>query len=110
APDAVVTVSVECSDPVRVHVTVRNVGLSGLPAGVPVDVYNGSNKIGSVTTTQPLGPGQSETIVFTVPTGSGGQSDTYSAKIAQDPTNKTFNECREDNNDAAGATAECGPK
>lgn len=110
APDAVVTVSVECSDPIRVHVTVRNVGLSGLPAGVPVDVYNGSSKIGSVTTTQPLGPGQSETIVFTVPTGSGGQSDTYSAKIAQDPTNKTFNECREDNNDAAGATAECGPK
>jgi hypothetical protein len=110
APDAVVSVSVECSDPVIVHVTVRNVGLSGLPAGVPVDVYNGSNKIGSVVTTQPLGPGQSETIAFSVPSGSGGQSDTYSAKVAQDPTNKTFNECREDNNDATGAKADCGPK
>ncbi len=109
APDAVVTVSVECSDPVIVHVTVRNIGLSGLPAGVPVDIYNGSNKIGSVTTTQPLGPGQSETIQFSVPAGSGGQSDTYSAKIDQG-TNKTFNECREDNNDAAGAKADCGPK
>ncbi len=110
APDAVVTVSVECSDPVIVHVTVRNVGLSGLPAGVPVDVYNGSNKIGSVVTTQPLGPGQSETIQFSVPAGSGGQNDTYSAKIAQDPNNKTFNECREDNNDAIGVKAECGPR
>ena len=109
APDAVVTVNVECSDPVIVHVTVRNIGLSGLPAGVPVDVYNGSNKIGSVTTTQPLGPGQSETIAFSVPAGSGGQNDTYSAKIDQG-TNKTFNECREDNNDALGAKADCGPK
>ncbi len=109
APDAVVTVNVECSDPVIVHVTVRNIGLSGLPAGVPVDIYNGSNKIGSVTTTQPLGPGQSETIAFSVPAGSGGQNDTYSAKIDQG-TNKTFNECREDNNDALGAKANCGPK
>ncbi|MEZ4219988.1 MAG: FG-GAP-like repeat-containing protein [Polyangiaceae bacterium] len=110
APDAVVTVNVECSDPVVVHVTVRNIGLSGLPAGVPVDVYNGNTKIGTVTTTQPLGPGQSETIAFTVPSGAGGQADTYSATIAQDPNNKTFNECREDNNDAIGAKADCGPK
>ncbi|MEZ4221941.1 MAG: FG-GAP-like repeat-containing protein [Polyangiaceae bacterium] len=110
APDAVVSVFVECSDPVIVHVTVRNIGLSGLPAGVPVDVFNGNTKIGSVTTTQPLGPGQSATIPFSVPSGSGGQADTYSAKVAQDPNNKTFNECREDNNDAIGAKAECGPK
>jgi len=108
APDAVVSVKVSCTDPVVVHVTVRNVGLSGLPAGVPVDVYNGTNKLGSVTTTVPLGPGQSETIDFTVPSGGGTKTDTYSAKIAQDPNNKTFNECREDNNGADGK-AECGP-
>jgi len=110
APDAVVTLAVECSDPVVLSVTVRNVGLSGLPAGVPVDVFNGSTKIGSVVTTQPLGPGQSETIKFSVPASSGSQADSYNAKIAQDPNNKTFNECREDNNGAGGAKAECGPK
>ena len=109
APDAVVSVEVECSSPVVVRVTVRNIGLSGLPAGVPADVYNASNKIGSVTTTHPLGPGQSETMAYSVPAGSGGQSDTYSAKVTQGAT-KAFNECREDNNDATGATANCVPK
>lgn len=110
APDAVVSISVECADPVIVQVTVRNIGLSALPAGVPVDVFAGPNRIGSVVTTLPLGPGQSETIEFVVPAASGGQGDTYTARIAQDPTNKTFNECRENNNDAAVAVADCGPK
>lgn len=113
APDAVVSVTVQCSTPIVVTVTIRNIGLAGLPAGVTAGVFVGSGasatQIGTVITTKPLLAGQSQVLQFAVPPGSGGQGDAYSARILIDPNNKTFNECRDDNNQSTPATASCGP-
>jgi hypothetical protein len=113
APDVVVSISVGCGNPVVIQVTVRNIGLAGLPPGVEVGVYvkqGGSDVLlGSVFTTKTLLAGQSEVLDFTVPGGAAGSSDTFVAKIIIDPNNKTFNECREDNNESPPVTGSCGP-
>ncbi len=113
APDATVKIDVTCSNPVVVQVTVRNIGLSGLPAGVNVGIFlvsgGTATQIGTVTTTKPLLPGQTETIAFTVPSGAATGSDSFYAEILIDPLNKTFNECRDDNNKSATVKGQCGP-
>jgi hypothetical protein len=113
APDVTVSISVECSSPPVVQVSVRNVGLAGLPAGVVADVFvlqaGSETKIGSVTTTKPLLPGQTEVLAFPVPSGAGSSNDSYRARIFIDPNNKTFNECRDDNNQSGTVQASCGP-
>lgn len=112
APDAVVSVSVDCTDPIVVQVSVRNIGLAGLPAGVVAAVYSdagGGTLLGTVTTTKALLPGQTEVIPFTVPAGTASNKDLFYAAIVIDPAKKTFNECREDNNQSAKVQAKCGP-
>ena len=37
-------------------------------------------------------------------------NDTFVARILIDPMNKTFNECRDDNNESAPVTPKCGPQ
>jgi hypothetical protein len=113
APDVTVKVDVSCTNPIVVHVSVRNIGLAGLPAGVEVGVYLDAGgtptELGTVKTTKPLLPGQTEVLDFTVPTGAAQQSDGFFADVIIDPTNKTFNECRDDNNKSATVKATCGP-
>lgn len=109
APDVTVKISVSCTNPVVVHVTVRNIGLAGLPAGVNIGIYDSNGaQLGVVTTQKPLLPGQTELLDFTVPT-SATPASAYYAEVVIDPLNKTFNECRDDNNKSASAKAECGP-
>ncbi len=113
APDATVSLTVDCASPVVLHVSVRNIGLAGLPAGVKVGVYvvkNGTEtQLGTVTTTQPLLPGQTQVLDFAAPS-SVTKADTFIARIIIDPNNKTFNECRDDNNASQQVTASgCGP-
>jgi hypothetical protein len=113
APDVTVSIKVGCASPVVIQVTVRNIGLAGLPPGVEVGVYvkqGGSDVLlGSVLTTKTLLAGQSEVLDFTVPAGSATSADTFVAKVIIDPNNKTFNECREDNNESPPVTGSCGP-
>ncbi|MCA9592977.1 MAG: VCBS repeat-containing protein [Myxococcales bacterium] len=113
APDATVSISVDCTNPVVVHVSVRNIGLAGLPAGVTVGVFvnkgGTESQLGTVQTTKVLLAGQTEVIDFTVPGGSATNADTFFGRILIDPNNKTFNECRDDNNQSASVTATCGP-
>ncbi len=112
APDATVSITVVCVSPAVVKVSIRNVGLAGLPAGVEAGVYlvtSGETLLGSVETTHVLLPGQTEVIPFTVPAGQASSSDTFLGRIIIDPLNKTFNECRDDNNESAKVTAKCGP-
>ncbi len=112
APDVTVKVDVACTNPVIVKVSVRNIGLAGLPAGVVVGVFvdtGGGTQLGTVQTSKPLLPGQTEVISFTVPTGSAQKTDGFFARVLIDPNNKTFNECRDDNNQSATVKAKCGP-
>lgn len=111
APDATVSLSVPCVEPVVATVSVRNIGLASLPAGVTVGVYKkdamGDVLVGQGATANPLYPGQ--TAVFDVPldTLQAGTSDTFVARILIDPMNLTFHECREDNNDSADVKPSC---
>jgi hypothetical protein len=112
APDATISVAVVCVEPVVVKVSIRNIGLAGLPAGVEAGVYlvtSGETLLGSVKTTHPLLPGQTEVIDFQAAPGAASPGDDFIGRILIDPLNKTFNECRDDNNESAKATAKCGP-
>ena len=110
APDATVSLSVQCVTPVAMAVSVRNLGLAGLPAGVNVDVVKvGSPEtvLGTVSTSHPLLPGQTEVIPFVAPGGQATTTDTFLARIVIDPANPTFHECRDDNNESAPVQPEC---
>ena len=110
APDVIVDLDVECTDPVPMKVSVRNIGLSGLPAGVVVGIYKVGTPdvlLGQVSTTGPLLAGQTEVIEFVAPQGQATVSDTFFARIIIDPNNITFHECRDDNNESAHVKPDC---
>ncbi len=108
APDAVVSMTAECVTPVIAHVSVRNIGQSGLPAGVVVGVFvtPGDVQVGTATTTIGLLPGQTQTLTVNL-SAPATSSDTLYAKILIDPKNPTFHECREDNDQSAPVKAPC---
>jgi hypothetical protein len=111
APDPSVSLDVACSSPALLTVSVRNVGLAGLPSGVNVGIYKGSvsaaNQIGMVSTTRSLLPGQTDPLTFTVPSGMGTDMDTYVAQVIIPASNPTFHECTTANNTSNPATAKC---
>ncbi|MBW2528809.1 MAG: VCBS repeat-containing protein, partial [Deltaproteobacteria bacterium] len=109
APDAVVSLTAACVDPVAMQVSVRNIGLSGLPAGIDVEVVKTGSpevQLGIVTTTIPLMPGQTQVLDFTAPSGQATTSDTFVARILI-PSPPTFHECKEDNNESNPISPEC---
>jgi hypothetical protein len=98
APDAVVSLTADCVNPVTAHVSIRNIGQSGLPAGVVANVYDtpGDILVGTVTTTNPLLPGQTQTLDVTLGSPADKSSYFYAA-IYIDPKNPTFHECNDTN-------------
>jgi len=112
APDATLTLKVDCSSPVVLHAYLRNLGLAILPAGVEVGFYvkqGGSTDVllGKVSSTTALFPGQVSELTFSVPAAQGGVKDYYFARILIDPQNPTFHECRDTNNETSPMTANC---
>jgi hypothetical protein len=111
APDATVSLAVDCTDPVLAHVSVRNAGLAALPAGVNVGVFVRKNgvdtQVAQTATTHALFPGQTEKLDVALPSGQAQKSDSFVAKIVVDPNNVTFHECRDDNDESNVATASC---
>src|SRR5439155_3906904 len=67
APDAVVSLTVDCVEPRVLHPAVRNIGLASLPAVVKVETYRqqGNLLLGSAVTTRSLFPGHVEQITIT---------------------------------------------
>ena len=108
APDAVVALVVDCVNPPVAHVSIRNIGQSGLPAGVVAGVFitPGDIQVGKVTTTYALLPGQTQTLDVTLSSPATTQS-AYYAKIIVDPKNPTFHECRTDNDRSDNVTPAC---
>ena len=110
APDATVSLTVDCSSPVVAHASVRNVGLASLPAGVDVGIYvrvgNVDTLVGTTKTTHPLFPGQTEALVVTLDPNAG-LASIFVAKILVDPQNPTFHQCRDDNDESAAVTTHC---
>lgn len=110
APDATVSLSVECADPVPATVSVRNIGLSSLPAGVDVGVFTtkGGTEtlVGSTKTTHTLFPGQTEVLSLSLDP-SAPKEQTFLARILIDPQNPTFHECKADNNASSEVKPSC---
>jgi hypothetical protein len=108
APDAIVGISVDCASPVMAHVSIRNIGAAGLPAGVTAGVFvtPGDVQVGTVTTTVPLLPGQTQTLDVTLMSPAM-LSNTFYAKILIDPAHPTFHECRNDNDTSTNVMATC---
>ncbi len=113
APQALPALTVDCTSPVVAHVSVRNVGQSGLPANVKVGVYTqGSNvEVGTTSTTIPLLPSQTQNLTVTL-NGSATTAQSFYAKILIDSMHPTFHECRPDDVVSALARPVCtsGPK
>lgn len=110
APDATITLEVECLSPPLLHGFVRNVGAAILPSGVTVGFYavrTPEVMLGTATTSRPLFPGQVEDVTFAAPPGFDPSTDTFRAAIVIDPTMPTFRECRDDNNSSAPVMAAC---
>jgi hypothetical protein len=108
APDAVVALGVDCTSPVVAHVSVRNIGEAGLPAGVNAGVFitPGDVQVGQVTTTKTLLPGQSQELDVNLPAPASAQ-DLFYAQILLDLQRPKFHECREDNDKSDIAKAPC---
>jgi hypothetical protein len=108
APDAVVGLTVECVDPPIAHVAVRNLGQSGLPAGVVAAVFvtPGDVEVGRVTTARGLLAGQTELLEVTL-AAPATSADNFYAAIIVDPLNPTFHQCRADNDRSDTVRAAC---
>lgn len=112
APDAIVSLEADCTAPVKLHAYLRNFGLAILPAGVEVGFYlqtgTGDELLGTRTTPNALFPGQVAELVLEPASSTGAdKEDTFVARILTDPSNPTFHECREDNNESDPAKAQC---
>ena len=106
APDAVLTLEVECA-PAAVVANVRNVGAAILPAGVVVEIVHrsgGDAVLGTLTTTSSLFPGQVQQLRLPIDVD---PMDTFGGRIVIDPDARTFRECDETNNDAEDVTTTC---
>ena len=107
APDAIVSLSAACVSPIVLTVGVKNVGLAKLPAGVSVNVVTlpGNTSVGTVITTHPLTPGQTQELPLT--TTITDEMTQFQASIVIDPVNPTFHECNTNNDTSAVATPSC---
>ncbi len=112
APDATLSITVDCTDPVVLHGWLRNQGAALLPAGVEVGFFvertDGEELIGSDFSQGSVFPGQVAEVELTVDATAGVSAlDTFFARILIDPANPTFHECREDNNESDPVKAIC---
>ena len=114
APDLTVELSVGLGDclqeELQLIATVRNQGALGVPAGVPVQLYEGTDATGALIDTQPtpqaLLPGQQVEVVFTVDFPQGTPAKSYFVAVDGE-VGGTVIECDESNNTGATETEGC---
>jgi hypothetical protein len=106
APDPIVNLEASCTQPITLKVSVKNNGLATLPAGVQVDLFLAPDTlIDSLTTTQPLSPGQTQEIDYK--SSLLDTSLSFLATIYIDPQSPTFHECNDKNNSSPVETPVC---
>lgn len=108
APDAVVSLRIECTSPPRLVATLRNVGAGRLAAGVVVRFEHGEgaavSPIGTVTSRAALSPGQAVELPFALP-DTLEATDVFRAVI--EPDARTFRECDADNDSSELVRGSC---
>jgi hypothetical protein len=110
APDAQVSLRVECTAPLGLVATVRNQGPAPLPAGVEVGFFRREGGvdtlIGTGTTTGPTLPGRGNEVRLEAPADvPAGVS--FVARIQTDADAPLFRECDLDNNESEEAIPRC---
>jgi hypothetical protein len=100
----------KCSAELVLQATIYNEGALGVPAGVLVSFYEGTDntgmKLATLPTTEALLTGGSTTVKFTVDAPPQGQTKDYYVEVDQG-NDGIINECLEDNNGALVSDAEC---
>jgi hypothetical protein len=111
APQAIVSLTVDCTTPVLAHASVRNIGLASLPAGVTIGIFKHTaavdTQVGTGTTTQVLFPGQTQEIDVLVNAAMANSGDQFVAKVLIDPAMPLFHECDPSNNTSAVVSPLC---
>lgn len=94
----------------EVAATVRNEGSLGVPAGVEVALYSGTDAsgdlVGTRTTEDPLLPGEFTTVSWTI-AAPGGEPLQFFATVDELDDVSVISECNEDNNTGATETVSC---
>jgi hypothetical protein len=90
---------------------VRNEGSLGVPAGIEVNLYEGTDATGTLIgpslTQNPLLPGAFEQVSWTVPAPGGEPKNFFVAIDGVDTMTSAITECNEDNNTASTVTVAC---
>jgi hypothetical protein len=116
APDLTVELAIGvggCLDEeLNIIATVRNIGALGVPAGVEVSLFAGTDAtgdlIGTMPTPDPLLPGASVELVWVVEAMQGGAAQSYFVAVDGDDAEAGIvAECDESNNDALTESAAC---
>ncbi len=109
APDATVSLSIVCTNPLGLEAALRNLGAAVLPAGVTVGFFvveaGVETEIGRATTATPLFPGQTDVLLHEAVGYD--ETNTFKARILIDPSMPTFQECDDTNNESAEVMASC---
>jgi hypothetical protein len=114
APDLAVELSIALAECARgefiLRARVSNLGALGVPAGIPVVFYAGTDATGAVLattmTTIPLLPGQSTSVTTVVPVPTGARAD-YFVTVDGGGGAGVVAECDDDNNDDVATGASC---
>jgi hypothetical protein len=114
APDAVVTLGLQCGTSYGLVATVQNLGTAPLPPGVVVGFYQGmpgsGALLGSGVTTKTLYPAEAENVLLPLPNAppaiTSGMTPVYAVVDDGMPTH-TWHECRQDNDVSAAVSGKC---
>ena len=110
APDLVVSVRPACDGPYSLAARVRNVGEAPAGSTVPISFYAGETRLGTVSNTRVLFPGESEWVRLPLPSPPPGLSEgvlILSATVDESPPARAWHECRTDNNKSPPANGAC---
>ncbi len=95
----------------QILATVRNQGALGVPAGVPVSLFEGSDASGVLIETkptpEPLLPGASVQLIWAVDAPEGGAAASFFVQVDGEVENGEVAECDESNNTALTESAAC---
>lgn len=109
APDAVVTLELQCTAPQGVRAIVQNLGEAALPAGVVVGLYQGTapngTQLATTATTRALYSAESETLFF--PESLDPSLKFYAVVDDGGAPHPSWVECRANNNTSPTITAAC---
>jgi hypothetical protein len=111
APDASVTLAVRCYPEYHLTALIRNLGEVPLPAKISVEFFSGTPaarvSLGTLHTTHPLSPGESETLKL-APWGGVPEATTFFAVVNGQPlASGPLLECKNDNNQSKLVSSVC---